>query len=109
MAAVREIKRVKVPANKIQMGMYVTGLDRPWKDSPFLLQGFVVSSSKVLAKLKELCEYIYIDTDKSVNLKTLKKPNLAPVGMPNARNSHATEKDPYRPCLLYTSPSPRDA
>ncbi|MEQ9565035.1 MAG: DUF3391 domain-containing protein, partial [Pseudomonadales bacterium] len=39
----QELKQSKIPASEIQMGMYVSALDRPWEESPFLLQGFVVS------------------------------------------------------------------
>jgi hypothetical protein len=30
--------RSQVPATSLQCGMYVTELDRPWLDTPFLLQ-----------------------------------------------------------------------
>ena len=51
-----ELKQIKVPSMQIAMGMYVSALDRPWSESPFLMQGFCVTSPKVLAKLQALVE-----------------------------------------------------
>ena len=32
----------KVPVENLDVGMYVSELDRPWLESPFLIQGFVI-------------------------------------------------------------------
>jgi len=44
--------------------MYVTQLDRPWLETPFLFQGFFISSDEELADLKRLCKFVYIDEEK---------------------------------------------
>jgi putative nucleotidyltransferase with HDIG domain len=51
----------KIPVSQLSLGMYVTELDRPWLDSPFLFQGFSIESPDQLAALQECCEYVYID------------------------------------------------
>lgn len=43
--------------------MYVTELDRPWLDSPFLFQGFFIESPDQLAALQECCEHVYVQED----------------------------------------------
>ncbi|MFQ5760987.1 MAG: HD-GYP domain-containing protein [Acidiferrobacterales bacterium] len=43
--------------------MYVSALDRPWRDTPFLFQGFEITDDEQLAQLKQHCKYVYIDTD----------------------------------------------
>jgi len=48
--------------------MYVTELDRPWLDSPFLFQGFSIESPDQLAALQECCEYVYIDEARDLAL-----------------------------------------
>lgn len=48
--------------------MYVTELDRPWLDSPFLFQGFSIESPDQLAALQECCEYVYIDEARDLTL-----------------------------------------
>ena len=34
------VKQIKVDVNEITVGMFVSGLDRPWTQTPFPLQGF---------------------------------------------------------------------
>ncbi len=45
--------------------MYVSGLDRPWLETPFLLQGFRVASEDDLKTLQRYCQYVYVDIEKS--------------------------------------------
>ncbi len=54
----------KVNVNDLNTGMYVCELDRPWTETPFLFQGFVIASEQEIKELKQCCEYIYIDTDR---------------------------------------------
>ena len=56
---------VKVLIQDLQLGMYVSKLDRPWTDTPFLFQGFEVTSSATIQKLSEYCEYVYVDPENS--------------------------------------------
>lgn len=63
---IKEIKRVRVSSQNLAIGMYVAELDIPWESSPFVLQGFSITSSRVLSKLQAICEYVYIDSLKSV-------------------------------------------
>ena len=57
--------RCQVPATSLQCGMYVTELDRPWLDTPFLLQGFRIGSQVELDTLRRYCRYVYVDTRRS--------------------------------------------
>ena len=66
--------KVRVDVDHLQIGMAVIELDRPWIDSPFLLQGFTISSESDIRALQEHCEYVYIDPATS---KVAKKVNLA--------------------------------
>lgn len=54
----------KVRTGRLKKGMYVSNLDRPWLDTPFLLQGFFISDDEELKALDKYCEYVYIDTDR---------------------------------------------
>ena len=36
------MRLVKVPAMNLRPGMFVAELDRPWLETPFAIQGFVV-------------------------------------------------------------------
>lgn len=69
------IKQVKVEANEITIGMFVSGLDRPWTQTPFPLQGFYVRNSEEVRELGRHCKHVFIDVSKgSAPIKTdLKK------------------------------------
>jgi HD-GYP domain-containing protein (c-di-GMP phosphodiesterase class II) len=64
---------VKIPVSQLRIGMCVVDLDRPWLETPFLVQGFVVKSLQELELLNELCRHVYVDTELS---KTFHKPGL---------------------------------
>ncbi len=70
------IKQVKVAVSEITVGMYVSGLDRPWTQTPFPLQGFYVRDLDEIRELKVHCNHVYIDVVKGsspvkTNLKKL--------------------------------------
>jgi len=49
------IKKVRVESSDLAIGMYVCELDRPWLDSPFLLQGFYIKDDDDIQTLRDLC------------------------------------------------------
>ena len=55
-----------VAASDLRIGMFVAELDRPWLESPFLMQGFVVEDEETLARLRGLCRFVYVDSTRSV-------------------------------------------
>ena len=57
--------RLYTPVEKLDIGMYVIELDRPWLDSPFLFQGFEITTQSEILQLKDCCDYVYIDTTKN--------------------------------------------
>jgi HD-GYP domain-containing protein (c-di-GMP phosphodiesterase class II) len=70
------IKQIKLEVNELSLGMYVSGLDRPWTQTPFPLQGFYLRELDQINQLKALCSFVYIDVEKgrgpiAANLKTI--------------------------------------
>lgn len=59
------VRTQKVFAEELQMGMYVSGIDRPWRETPFPIQGFHIESRDQLDKLQHLCKWVYVDVRKS--------------------------------------------
>lgn len=59
------VKRYQIPVESLQAGMFVAELDRPWLDTPFLLQGFLVDSQIELDTLQRYCRYVYVDLELS--------------------------------------------
>lgn len=58
----------RIPASAIEIGLFVADLDRPWIDTPFLLQGFIVESNEEVIKLRTLCSFVYVDLDRGDTL-----------------------------------------
>jgi len=54
----------KVNVLHLKTGMYVSSLDRPWTDTPFLFQGLVIKGDDEIEEIKKHCEYVYIDEER---------------------------------------------
>jgi len=57
--------KVKIDVNDLEHGMYVSELDRPWTETPFLLQGVLIESREDIAEFQRLCKYVYVDVERS--------------------------------------------
>lgn len=73
------VKQVKVDVNEVTIGMFVSGLDRPWTQTPFPLQGFYIREAEEVRQLKAHCRHVYIDVVKgagpvATRLQTIAKP-----------------------------------
>lgn len=60
--------REKIPATELQIGMFVSELDRPWLGTPFLLEGLLIEEQKHIDTLVSLCEHVFIDRQLSVGV-----------------------------------------
>jgi len=58
----------EIPVEQLQFGMYVSELDRPWTDTPFVFQGFVLEDEKQLETIKKYCRKVYVDPEKNTTL-----------------------------------------
>lgn len=59
------MRLVKVPAINLRPGMFIAELDRPWLETPFALQGFVVRDSEEILYVAEHVEAVYVDAEYS--------------------------------------------
>ena len=55
----------KIYTSDLKVGMFVADLDRPWVDTPFLLQGFLIENQEQILALKTHCEYVIVDRARS--------------------------------------------
>lgn len=53
----------KVDVTDLAVGMYVSELDRPWVESPFMFQGFEIKDKDDVDNLQKHCAYVYIDDE----------------------------------------------
>jgi len=51
----------KIDVMDLEWGMYVSELDRPWLETPFLFQGFELRKPEELELIRKFCKYVYID------------------------------------------------
>lgn len=51
----------KLAVSDLHLGTYVAALDRPWLESPFPFQGFLLETQEQLDTLQKTCEFVYID------------------------------------------------
>ena len=61
--------KIKTNVTELKIGMHVSDLDRPWIESPFMFQGFDITTNKLLSSLQKECQFVYIDTEKSAGYK----------------------------------------
>ncbi len=58
----------KIDVMDLRPGMYISELDRPWLETPFLFQGFELQTSQEMELIKQHCKYIYIDVEKGADV-----------------------------------------
>ena len=68
-----EIEEQKVDVRDLALGMYVCRLDRPWTDTSFPLQGFLIESETEIRELARLCRHVFVDTERSIAPDVLRR------------------------------------
>lgn len=56
----------QIAVDKLAKGMFVAELDRPWLESPFLIQGFVIDSQEQIEQLQHCCEHVFVERTQSL-------------------------------------------
>jgi HD-GYP domain-containing protein (c-di-GMP phosphodiesterase class II) len=54
-----------VAVGDLRFGMYIAELDRPWTETPFMFQGFYLSTERQLEALRRLCRHVFVDVARS--------------------------------------------
>ncbi len=55
------LKTEKINVQDLEVGMFVAELDRPWLETPFLIQGFFIDSEEDILTLSRFCEHVYVE------------------------------------------------
>ena len=55
------LKRRKLDVSQLEIGMYICEVDRPWRETPFLFQGFPLLTVQDLRAVQDCCQYVFID------------------------------------------------
>jgi HD-GYP domain-containing protein (c-di-GMP phosphodiesterase class II) len=65
------MRLVKMPAMNLKPGMFVAELDRPWLQTPFALQGFVIKNTDEILYLSDYVDHVYVDAEYSGRMQPL--------------------------------------
>lgn len=57
------MRLVKLPAMNLVPGMFIAELDRPWLETPFALQGFVVRDAEEIKYVSNYVDHVYVDAE----------------------------------------------
>lgn len=57
--------KVTIGIEHLKLGMYVSQLDKPWIETPFLFQGFTVADTDDLEELRKHCKSVVVDLEQS--------------------------------------------
>lgn len=68
----------RLEVDRLRLGLYVAQLDRPWVGTPFLFQGFLIRNEQELSQLRECCEYVDVDVERSEAAPEPEPAKLAP-------------------------------
>ncbi len=58
----------QIAVRELRLGMYVVELDRPWLDTPFLFQGFPITSTDQIDEVKKHCQTVFIDLERDASV-----------------------------------------
>lgn len=53
----------ELPVDKLEVGMYVVQLDRPWLETPFLFQGFYIRDKDEIDELRAHCKCVHVSRE----------------------------------------------
>ncbi|MFT6958127.1 MAG: HD-GYP domain-containing protein (c-di-GMP phosphodiesterase class II) [Halieaceae bacterium] len=59
------LETLKIYTADLELGMFVSSLDKSWLDSTFLIQGFKIENREQVDRLRKECEFVLIDTKQS--------------------------------------------
>lgn len=68
----------EIGIDQLAAGMYVCRLDRPWTDTPFLLQGFLIDSNDQITTLRQYCRSVWIDVERGLGPPDAARQTLSP-------------------------------
>ena len=73
------IQKKEVFVNELELGVFIAELDRPWTDTPFIFQGFILDNEEQLETLKKYCKKVVIDLEKGSDLPDRSQLKAGPI------------------------------
>lgn len=57
-------REIRISVQGLALGMFVSRLDRPWLQTPFPMEGLLVTSEEDLGKLQRICSHLWVDPER---------------------------------------------
>ncbi len=73
-----DFSELKIAVCELKLGMHVIRLDRPWSETSFLMQGFILDDLGIIDDLARQCQFVYIEGRSESPLKA--EPHALPRG-----------------------------
>lgn len=86
------VHQKKIAVHDLEIGMFVSDLDRPWHQTPFPIQGFHIRSQDDVRALVSHCKWVMIDIAEARESKELKQKAIAPFGRKVSRRGSGREE-----------------
>jgi HD-GYP domain-containing protein (c-di-GMP phosphodiesterase class II) len=61
MTSAAKSREIRIPSASLRRGLFVSGLDRDWSETPFAFQGFLIEADHEIHELSKLCDWVAID------------------------------------------------
>lgn len=93
---------IKIHVSELKVGMFVSQLDRPWLETPFLMQGFVIESLDDIHTIAQYSEHVWIDAVQQVWVSPEERggikatPKIAYVNKVDVKAEHSAARQVYR-------------
>ncbi|MDX1552469.1 MAG: HD-GYP domain-containing protein [Marinobacter sp.] len=69
----QDIIETEIPVSRLQIGMHVIRLDRPWEETDFLLQGFILQNEEDVLAVQQQCKTVVVEGRVDVTPETLER------------------------------------
>lgn len=56
--------KTRIRVERLQIGMYVVELDRPWLGTSFLFQGFPITAQSQIDEIRKICKFVTVDPER---------------------------------------------
>ncbi|HUF20283.1 MAG TPA: DUF3391 domain-containing protein, partial [Burkholderiales bacterium] len=71
--------KIRKLIGELKPGMFVFELDRPWLDTPYPIQGFLIQSQEDIDNLRAYCKHVYVDPLREQNRQVAAKLQPGPL------------------------------
>lgn len=86
------VSQRKIAVHDLEVGMFVSDLDRPWHQTPFPIQGFHIRSQDDIRALVSHCKWVSIDVAETRGSVDLSKTNGASFGARGQRKGKGRDE-----------------